>query len=185
MHRGMIAGEPDTKSSATGMTLEGREMVLTRAFIASPKQLFEAWTDSENLSRWWGPKSFSNPECRVDPRPGGEYRVVMRSPEGRDFPVTGKILEIEPDERIEMTLSTDEHPPVFQARLNQYRGEDRRDEGLRIHVTVLFEEEDGGTRLVIRNRFDSVVERDADLRLGAYDGWAESLDRLEAILPSM
>lgn len=181
-----MAGPSESATrSATTMELEGREVVLTRAFVATPRELFDAWTDPDHLARWWGPKSFSNPECQVEPRPEGAIRIVMRSPEGVDFPVTGKFLEVDPARRIVMTLSTDEHPPEFQARLNEYRGADRREEGLRIHVTVDFQEEDGGTNLVIRNRFDSNVERDADLRLGAFDAWAESLDRLEAILPSM
>ena len=60
-----------------------REFVITRAFDAPPERVFEAWTDPKRLAQWWGPHTFTNPVCQLDVRPGGPYRIVMRSPEDK------------------------------------------------------------------------------------------------------
>ncbi|MGA7105198.1 MAG: SRPBCC domain-containing protein [Candidatus Deferrimicrobiaceae bacterium] len=62
-------------------------------------QVFKTWTKPERLLRWWGPKDFTSPVCRIDLRPGGVFINCMRSPEGKDYWSQGVYLEIEGPER--------------------------------------------------------------------------------------
>ena len=71
-----------------------RELVLTRIFDAPRAIVFKAWTDPQQLARWWGPKGFTNPVCELDPRVGGTLRIVMRAPDGQEHPMTGVFREI-------------------------------------------------------------------------------------------
>ncbi len=37
-----------------------REVLNTRIVKATREQVFKAWSDPDNLKRWWGPKGFTN-----------------------------------------------------------------------------------------------------------------------------
>ena len=82
-----------------------RELVVTRVFAAPRGLVFAAWTEPEHLKRWWGPKSFTMPYCEIDLRPGGVFLRCMRSPEGRDFWVTGVFREVVVPEKLVFTDS--------------------------------------------------------------------------------
>lgn len=56
----------------------GRDIVITRVFDAPRELVWKAWTDPEHLMRWWGPKEFTSPACKVDLRVGGKYVFCMR-----------------------------------------------------------------------------------------------------------
>jgi acetyl esterase/lipase len=70
-----------------------REVVITRIFDAPRELVFKAWTEPERLMRWWGPRGFTNPVCETDVRPGGAWRIVMRAPNGAEYPGGGVYLE--------------------------------------------------------------------------------------------
>src|SRR5260370_28209535 len=62
-----------------------RELVITRIFDAPRHLVFQAWTEPDRAARWWGPQGFVTTYCNMDVRPGGVFRVCMRSPaEGAD-----------------------------------------------------------------------------------------------------
>ena len=80
-----------------------QEIVITRQFDASPELIFEAWMSPAKLARWWGPKGFTSPVCNLDVRPGGRIHVVMRGPNGIDYPMGGEFRQIQPPERLVFT----------------------------------------------------------------------------------
>jgi uncharacterized protein YndB with AHSA1/START domain len=163
------------------MAAKSTEFVLTRVFDAPRERVFKAWTEPERFAQWWGPRTFTNPVCEIDLRPGGKYRVTMRSPDGVDYPLKGVYLEIAEPERLVMTIDTDEHPPEWRDLLNKLRRESGAPEGrrgLQVHMTVLFEEQAGRTKLTIVQRFEPVTDVEANLKMGAPEGWGGSLDRL-------
>ena len=60
-----------------------RELVITRILDAPHSLVFKAWTEPEHLERWQGaPQGFTVTTHKSDIRPGGAFRVCMRSPEG-------------------------------------------------------------------------------------------------------
>jgi uncharacterized protein YndB with AHSA1/START domain len=58
------------------------------------------WTDPHHVAQWWGPHGFTNPVCEMDVRPGGALRIVMRAPDGTDYPMTETFREIAAPERL-------------------------------------------------------------------------------------
>jgi uncharacterized protein YndB with AHSA1/START domain len=64
------------------ITTDERGVQIERTFDASPELVWQAWTEAEHFARWYGPKGFSVPNCDFDFRVGGEYSLVMRSPDG-------------------------------------------------------------------------------------------------------
>jgi hypothetical protein len=89
---------PIQASNSTTMSRPGSagcEFVITRVVDAPRELVFKAWIDRRHLAQWWGPKSFTNPVCETDARPGGAYRIVMRSLEGVEYPVKGVYCEVD------------------------------------------------------------------------------------------
>jgi uncharacterized protein YndB with AHSA1/START domain len=65
------------------------EVTVSRVIPATREEAFKAWTDPEQIKRWFGPGEFNTPEAEVDLRPGGAYRFVMHAPEGNPMPISG------------------------------------------------------------------------------------------------
>jgi uncharacterized protein YndB with AHSA1/START domain len=96
-------------------SVKERTLVMVRRLPAAAQKVFEAWTDEQQLAKWMGPKDMTVPKAKSDPREGGNYRITMRSPEGKEFTVSGQYCEVRPAERIVMTWSWEEeggHGPV-------------------------------------------------------------------------
>ena len=143
---------------------EVQSEIVVRRVIEAPRGLvFSAWTDPDALSRWWGPKGFSNPVCEVDARPGGGIRIEMCGPDGTLYPMAGLFRDVVPPEKLVFTsaaLNDDGHP-LFE-----------------VEHTVTFAERWGTTRVEARARVVwSWPGAPPDLE-GMEDGWQQSLERL-------
>jgi len=168
-----------TATTKMEVDLAKNEIVFTRIINAPRTLVFKAWTDPKQMSEWWGPHTFTVPVCEMDVRPGGTYRIVMRSPEGVEYPLKGVYREIVEPERLVYTQDLAEVPAEWKDLLNEKLQKAGRKFVLEFLMTVKFEEQDGKTKLTIRTRFDSVAVRDAMLKMQMAEGWAESLERLE------
>jgi uncharacterized protein YndB with AHSA1/START domain len=130
----------ENKYSSVMESVKG-ELIITRIFDAPRSLVWKAWTEAEHLMRWWGPKKFTAPLCKIDFREGGVYLSCMRSPEGQDFWSTGTYKEIVPFERIVCTDSfADEKGNVVPASHYGMPGDDWP---LELMVTIVFEDLDG------------------------------------------
>jgi uncharacterized protein YndB with AHSA1/START domain len=162
-------------STARQIQPEERELVITRVFDAPRDLVFEAWTEPEHLRRWWGPKGFTTPVCRIDLRKGGAYLYCMRSPEGKDYWGKGVYREVVKPERIVCTDSfADEKGNTVSPK--QYgMGPDWPAEAL---ITVTFAERGGKTWFTLKHApLKPGPERDM-----CQQGWNESLDKLDDYL---
>jgi uncharacterized protein YndB with AHSA1/START domain len=81
-----------------------RDLVVARTFDAPVERVWNAWTDGEQVKRWWGPEGFTSPVARMDVREGGVSLVCMRSPQGQDMYNTWAYRRIEPMRRLEFVL---------------------------------------------------------------------------------
>jgi uncharacterized protein YndB with AHSA1/START domain len=145
----------------------GQEFLITRQFAAPRSLVFQAWTDPKHLTQWWGPRGFTNPVCRIDPRPGGEIYIMMRSPHGLDYPMRGEFREIAAPERLVFTSGAlDEKDHLLFEFLH----------------TVTFVEQKGKTTLTIASRVIKTTA-EAGKYIGGFEaGMTQSLDRLKTLL---
>jgi uncharacterized protein YndB with AHSA1/START domain len=140
-----------------------REVVLTRVFDAPRELVFRAWTDPKIMKEWYGPKMFTNPVCELDARVGGAWHIVMRGPDGTEYPGRGVYREIVKPERLVFTSeATDKDGKVILAGL----------------ATVTFAEEGGKTKLTLRVRATAMVDYAVAFLGGMEAGWSQSLDGL-------
>ena len=59
-----------------------REIVISRVIDAPRELVFEAFTEVQHLSRWWGPEGFSTTTQSFEFRVGGEWDFVMHGRDG-------------------------------------------------------------------------------------------------------
>src|SRR5262245_40983622 len=62
---------------------EKNEFVISRTFDVPRRQLWQAFTDPQQMKSWWGPKGFGVAAQKMDLRAGGSYLYALRSPEGQ------------------------------------------------------------------------------------------------------
>jgi uncharacterized protein YndB with AHSA1/START domain len=82
-------------------------VICTRVFDAPIATVWKAWSDGEQVMKWWGPNGFTSPLCKMDFREGGSTLVCMRAPKefgGMDMFNTWNYQKIVPLERIEYIL---------------------------------------------------------------------------------
>ena len=150
---------------------EDDELVITRVFDAKRDQVWKAWTEPEICKKWWGPKDFTCPVCKIDLKVGGKYLNCMRSPDGKDYWSTGRYKEIVLMEKLSFTDSfADENGNVVQAAHYGMNPEFP----LEMLVTVTFEDECKKTKMILRH---AGMPGGAD-REGAEQGWNQSFDKL-------
>jgi uncharacterized protein YndB with AHSA1/START domain len=147
-------------------TPSDREIVSERIFDAARDRVFAAYTDPELIPAWWGPRSMTTIVDRMDVRPGGAWRFVMRQPDGEESGFRGIYREVTPPERIVQTFEW---------------------EGMPGHVIVdatTFEDLGGRTKLTTVSLFHTTEERDGMLASGMERGLTETHDRLAELLAS-
>lgn len=73
--------------------------------IPAPREkVFAAWTDPEQLKKWFGPnEAFKVPSVLIDLKVGGIYRIEMLAPDGSTHTAHGEYLEILPPEKLVFT----------------------------------------------------------------------------------
>ena len=145
-----------------------RDLVLTRLIDAPREQVYRAWTDPELLTQWFAPQPWSTPHAELDVRPGGASCIVMRSPEGQDFPNHGVYLEVVENERLVFT--------------DAYRSAWVPSEKPFMTVVLTFEDEGGKTRYTARVRHWSLEDRAEHERMGFHEGWGQCTEQLEALV---
>lgn len=149
-----------------------KQLVIERTIKASPERVFDAFTDPEQLTKWWWPEGFTCPAAEVDLRVGGHYRIAMTwpgsIPSESQFAhhLGGEYYEIERPRRLVMSgrAVNDEQGEVFATL-----------------IEVSLEARGGGTALTVRQSYFEPLPPGAAMA-GAEQGWSEQLSKLERFL---
>jgi len=151
-----------TKNKSTDNCV-GKEFTIAREFAAPRELVWRACTDPNHLAQWWGPKGFSNPVCEWDARPGGKIHVVMRGPDGTDYPMGGEVREVvAPEKLVTVTGALDEQGKFLFEILH----------------TMTLAERNGKTTLTMHSRVISATPN-AGRYIGGFEmGMTLSLERL-------
>lgn len=150
------------------MSASDRELVLTRLIAAPREKLFQAWTRPELVVKWFAPRPWSTSRAEMDVRPGGSSLVVMRSPEGQEFPNRGIYLEVVENERL---VFTDAYIDAWTPSEKPF-----------MTAVLTFEDEGGKTRYTARVLHWTVADREAHEKMGFNEGWGQCADQLAELV---
>jgi uncharacterized protein YndB with AHSA1/START domain len=135
---------------------------LERVLPEPPPVVFLAFTDPNELVKWWGPKGFTVPSLLFQARVGETYRIEMQPPEGDPFHLTGEFRELDPPTRLAYTFAWEEPDPDDVETLVDLS---LRDLGESTEVAL--------TQGPFKTEARRALHR---------DGWTDSFDQLERLL---
>jgi uncharacterized protein YndB with AHSA1/START domain len=124
--------------------------------------VFGAFSDPNELAKWWGPRGFSTPSLEFEARVGERYRIEMQPPEGDRFYLTGRFCEVDPPARLAFTFAWEDPDP----------------DDVDTVVDLSFRALDESTEVALRQ---GPFKTEARRRLHR-DGWTDSFDKLERLM---
>ena len=142
-------------------------VTLTRVFDAPRALVWKAWTDPKMMAQWFGPRGFTNPVCELDVRVGGSLRIVMRGPDGNDYPMKGEFRVVSEPELLVFT-----NIAIDSEGRHLLEGE----------TTVTFTEKGGKTTLTLETYAVGLVPIAPQMLAGMEAGWTQSIDKLEELV---
>ena len=162
----MVARKESESQRTTVQKKSEREVVVTRTFDAPARLVFEAWSKPELFRKWWLPRSMGMTlrSCEMDVRTGGKYRLVFGDDPANPIAFFGKYLEVVPNKRLVWT------------------NEESGDAGS--VTTVMFEERDGKTLLVMSELYPTKEALDA-AGTGAQEATRETFGQLDELLAEL
>lgn len=149
-----------------------RDLVITRDIAASRQALYRCWTEPALIKQWFAPKPWMATHAETDVRPGGASLIVMRGPEGQEFPNPGVYLEVVPNERI---VATDAYTRAWEPSDKPF-----------MTLILTFEDLGGGrTRYTARARHWSAADRLQHEQMGFAEGWGKCTDQLAELAATL
>ncbi len=82
-----------------------RRHTIERFMPAPVETVFEAWISPVQLMSWWAAGGYSPIWCEVDPRSGGNWRVLLVDHAGHETWAVGNYQELQPPSRLVTTIS--------------------------------------------------------------------------------
>jgi uncharacterized protein YndB with AHSA1/START domain len=110
---------------------KSNELKITRVYDAPVEAVWDAWTDPEQVAKWWGPRGFMLTTHSKDLRPGGHWNYTMHGPDGTDYENKTVYFEVEKCKKL----------------VYDHGGNDELDRPALFRVTVLFAESGGKTKM--------------------------------------
>jgi uncharacterized protein YndB with AHSA1/START domain len=94
---------------------KSNEIRIIRVYDAPVKAVWDAWTDPQQVAKWWGPRGFTITTHSKDLRPGGHWNYTMHGPDGVDYPNTTTYYEVEKESKLVYDHgASDDRPPLFR-----------------------------------------------------------------------
>ena len=147
------------------------DLMVERVIDVSPRLVWRAWTEPEQLMPWFCPKPWTVVRCEIDLRPGGIFATTMCSPDGEEYPNVGCILEVVPERRL---VTTDTMLPDFRPSENPF-----------LTSIVMIDPHGAGTHYRWIARHKDEAGRQKHEEMGFTVGWNTALDQLIAHTATM
>jgi uncharacterized protein YndB with AHSA1/START domain len=156
------------------------EFVISRTLNAPRDKVWRAWTEREELMKWFGPKGVTIPVANMDLRPGGEFHYCMRTAEGHEMWGKWTFREIEPPKKL-VLIST-----FSDAQGGITRHPMAADWPLQTLSTTTFEALGDNTLLTITwspwQANEAEMKKFAESFTGMQNGWGGTFEQLTAYL---
>ena len=142
-----------------------RTLTLSRIFNVPIEIVWQAWTEPDHIAKWWGPKGMNTKVIDHDFKPGGKWKYSMIMPNGNEFIADGVYKEIITQQKI---VSSANFKPMTEG----------------VEIRAQFEAKGKLTNFTFSVVHPSVEYRNQQDKMGFYNGWASTFDRLNDYLDS-
>lgn len=149
---------------------QSNEIIVRHRYDASVETLWDAFTKTEMLEKWWAPQPYKAVVQHNDFEEGKSMKYYMISPEGEKHYCITEFHKITPYKSYEMTDAfCDEHGVINEA-LPQMRWEN------------VFSEQNGVTTVTNTLHFASEEDRKQLMEMGFEQGYTTALNQLADLL---
>jgi len=140
---------------------ETLEVITQGLYRATPDALYQAYTDKEQIPRWWGPDTIAVEVDQLDTRVGGSWRFIYSVPGQEPVAWSGIYQELDPPRKLVSTFVFEPNPG-------------------HVHIgTVLFEDRhDGTTKVTEILKFMHISDLDEVVASNIAEGQTERQARL-------
>ncbi|GAA3598184.1 SRPBCC domain-containing protein [Flavivirga amylovorans] len=146
--------------------LKNRTLTIEKTFNAPLQLVWDAWTQSEHIVKWWAPQGMDIKVIEHDFKVGGTWKYAMPMPDGNEFISEGTYKEIIALKKI--VTSADFKPMTENVELQAHfeaDGEKTKFTFSVIHAT------------------EAYCKQQEDM--GFYNGWGSALERLDKTLETL
>ncbi len=143
--------------------IEKRTLTIERLLDAPINLVWEAWTQSEHIAKWWGPAGMETKILEHDFSKGGKWKYSMKMPDGNEFIAEGEYKEIKKPNKL---VTSANFKPMT--------------EGVELHVLL---QESGEQTIFTFNVVHPTEEYcKQQEEMGFMNGWGSVFDRLAEFL---
>jgi uncharacterized protein YndB with AHSA1/START domain len=143
---------------------EKLEVTASRIFNAPSERLFKAYLDPEVIPKWWGPRRFNTVVDKLEPKVGGMWRFVHTAEDDTKYVFSGVYKEIDEPRKLVYTFEFE----TFSGHV--------------LEETVLFEENNGRTKVSTIAKYATIEDLDGMVNMDMEAGERESQERLAELI---
>ena len=146
--------------------LAKRTLTINKLFDAPVQTVWDAWTKTEHILKWWAPPGVDITVISHDFKVGGKWKYTMPLPNGKEFISEGTYKEIVELKKI---VSTADFKPMTAD----------------VELHALFEAEGEKTKFTFNVIHPTEEYCKQQEEMGFYNGWGSAFDRLEKIVDKL
>ncbi|MFT8321712.1 MAG: SRPBCC domain-containing protein [Bacillus sp. (in: firmicutes)] len=158
-------------------TVEGQDLVMERNFYASKEELFKAFSQSDRLESWWGPKGWKTENKKFEFKPNGIWLYCMKCTDRNQGDFFGQ-------ESWGKAVYEEIDSPNKIVYIDSFADKEGNtiSEMPSLLITVHFIEQGENTKLTIRSRFASSEDLQQVMEMGVVEGMSSQFDCLDEFL---
>lgn len=147
-----------------------RKILVNRQFSAPVAAVWQAWTISQLLDRWWAPKPWQARTKKMKFKEGGHWLYAMVGPEGETHWSRADYSAIVPEKSFSgLDAFTDENGKI-------------NDKLPKSSWTVKFSGDANTTTVDVEIAYDELTDLEATLKMGFREGFDAALGNLDQLL---
>lgn len=146
--------------------LAKRTITIEKTFNAPLQLVWEAWTTSEHIVKWWAPAGMTMNVIEHEFKVGGKWKYSMPMPNGDEFLSEGTYKEIVEFKKI---ITSADFKPMTE----------------NVELQVLFEAYGDKTKFTFHVIHPTEEYCKQQEEMGIYNGWGSAFDRLSTTLEKL
>lgn len=149
---------------------ENKKIRIEREFNASIEKVWQAWTDSNMLDKWWAPKPWKAQTKSMDFREGGSWLYAMIGPDGEQQFARADYKTIRPLKQfVGLDAFADANGNIDPSLPTAF-------------WTVNFDGDSTSTKVHIEIEYKDIADLDKYVEMGFKEGLSAAMENLDEIL---
>lgn len=146
--------------------LAKRTLTIRKTLDAPVELVWEAWTQTEHIVKWWAPNGMNVKVVKHQFKVGGEWKYTMLMPDGNEFISEGVYSEIV---QLKKIITSANFRPMTEG----------------VEMRSLFEKDGDKTHFTFSVVHPTEEYKLQQEKMGFYNGWGSAFNRLEALLKTL